>query len=200
MKAPLIRFRQALGQVVSRMEEKEFALPKDLKAAWPDSHLIKLLSNRFTANMGADYHAKTLTRQVFPQLGVRNDARMLDIGAGTDELMDEVIKGGYPNCRALDASEDIRNSYIGIHMNFRDYPIEEKYDVILFSLLLDCENPMDLLAKKIYLHLNKGGFLIFNDPTYFAFTFEWMLKGLGFVRIRLQGGEVMNLLSIWKKP
>ena len=145
----------------------KLSLPRNLKKAWPDRNNYSSVSYNetfsFTANIAP----------VLLDLKIPKDARILDIGAFKNEMVETLQSEGFHNAVGIDVNPKILKSRYGIQINFRDLRLSEKYGVIYFNQVLGHfpggmfnslpEPSLQLFANKIYRHLLPKGYLLFCD-------------------------------------
>ena len=111
----------------------------------------------------------------FNELKIGNSAKILDVGAGTGIVTEEIVKEGFENITLLDISEKelkiakFKNSLKNAKYQEIDLTkdkIKGKFDVILGTMSLDYFKGEKMVAvlKKIHNALSKNGkFIFFNS-------------------------------------
>lgn len=177
----------------------------EFKSKWPDNTYKKDAPSLQAAEMsishpwslnyltGGEIRAFAFLKG-FRQLKIGNSARILDIGAGDNSMVEELHNKGYKNSIGIDTEPLILRSRSGRQVNFRDLPLNETFDVICFSSILSyfegsndfqyLEKPtLQMLASKISCHLKPGGHVMFYDcESSSRFTAE--LEKLGFKQVQ----------------
>jgi hypothetical protein len=176
-----------------------------LKQVWPD------LSWNHTSSFNCGkQHAKTIIC-ILDALKIGKTARIIDIGAHDNALIEEIRKVGFINSFGIDSKPIILGSKYGFQANFRDVPFDEKFHLIHFGALLDYfrggnfnfngSPTLELFAWKLGLHLVPNGFLIFHDfaENYDAFCRELKRNGFEFICELLPPSDNIHHYAIWRK-
>lgn len=179
---PMLKF---LDRYPRKPERAKFSplLPSELtKESWPDSDGPTQLDS--APKMLMDLFASALKLH-----GIPKDGRILDVGAFDNAIADGLRDMAYTNIWGLDSNPIIRRSKHGLNMEFRDLPLEEKYDAISAMNVLDYfpggmsgaqKPPLSVLARKLYSHLNPGGLLFLDDMSKNLVDFMIELERAGF--------------------
>lgn len=164
-------------------------MPEDLKKAWPDAKV--LYPQPYSLKNGMPRVAIPV-RDILDFLKVKKSARIIDIGAGFNQVIAGLRDSGYLNGMGI----DVLGINGAVRGNFRDLSLKEKFDVIHFSNILDQYStrdqrfmghdgqPVELLIAKIWSHLRFSGYLLYWEPL-FSDKLHAFLPGLGFVRVEL---------------
>lgn len=169
-------------------------MPEDIKKAWPDAPVLH--PHPGPIHHGGIYDGKPCMAvkayEILKFLRVKRTARILDIGAGYNEVIKGLWAFGYLNGLGI----DVGGGNETMPLNFRDLPLKEKFSIIHFSLILDqfrtrdqrytshFNQPLELFAEKIWHHLRFSGYLLYSEPNPSG-TLQRILPELGFVRIEL---------------
>lgn len=168
-------------------------LPKDLKKAWPDPAVKSSVSIFSTFGLKADI------TPVLRRLNIRKTDRILDIGAFKNEVVESLQEAGYVNSVGIDINPEILASRFGRHINIRDLPLSERFHLIYFGNLLNhfpggmfCRSDrpsLGLFARKLNLHLEPGGSLVFYENASNAPDLAQALLKNGFRRLEPLSGD-----------
>lgn len=176
--------------------------PQFSKSEWPDLTILHYDCVARNKNINKMIRALFL---ILLYINAQKDTRILDVGAGGNQLAEIFQGNGYVNFRGIDVGPAIINSRFGRRMNIRDLPDEEIYGVIHCASLLDyfpggrfnkSDKPsLYLLARKLHYHIKQGGHLIILDTANNMREFVKALEKAGFKRIE----NPMPVYSIWQK-
>jgi len=167
-------------QMAHRPNPMKFIPSRALKRLWPDlKHMPHLTP-------GKQFGFLPNFPEVLKGLGVQEHDKIMGLGIRGNDVIDMICNNRYPNARDMTlAAFEARFT-----PTFRELPLNETFRAICFDQVLDhlpggyysrqTSPSLQLLADKIYLHLEPNGYLIFSDFAKNTFRFSECLLKAGF--------------------
>jgi 2-polyprenyl-3-methyl-5-hydroxy-6-metoxy-1,4-benzoquinol methylase len=129
--------------------------------------------------------------------GVDFNDRILDVGAGSGQLLKDLCKIGFTNLEGIDPfiDEDVDNEFFRIRK--KDiFSVEEKYDLLMLHHVFEhMDEPREVLDH-LYKILNPGKYLLIRTPV--MGMYGWKKYGLNWVGLDAPRHIIIHSLKSMK--